>query len=140
MRLIDLVSLILYNLGRRKGRVLLTAVGVVIGTAAVVVLVSLAVGLQQSATQQLWGISDLTSIEVYPGYQEAIAMEVKSSGGGGGGGCAVSGSETTHPSAIEEISAIPGVKKTIIHDYLQAGMEISVRQTDVLGKYHRCEH
>jgi len=125
MRLIDLVSLILYNLGRRKGRVLLTAVGVVIGTAAVVVLVSLAVGLQQSATQQLWGISDLTSIEVYPGYQEAMAMEVKSSGGGGGGGFAVDpGMKLLTPAAIEEISAIPGVKKTIIHDYLQAGMEI----------------
>ena len=36
MRFLDLVSLILYNLSRRKGRVLLTAVGVVIGTSAVV--------------------------------------------------------------------------------------------------------
>ena len=61
MRFVDLVSLILYNLGRRKGRVLLTAIGVVIGTAAVVVLVSLAVGLQKNATESLWGISDLTS-------------------------------------------------------------------------------
>ncbi|PKN88968.1 MAG: peptide ABC transporter permease, partial [Chloroflexi bacterium HGW-Chloroflexi-7] len=68
MRFLDLVSLIFYNLSRRKGRVLLTAVGVVIGTSAVVVLVSLAVGLRENATQQLWGINDLTSIEVYPGY------------------------------------------------------------------------
>jgi putative ABC transport system permease protein len=45
MRFIDLVQLVGYNLGRRKGRVLLTAIGVVIGTSAVVVLVSLAVGL-----------------------------------------------------------------------------------------------
>ncbi|PKN91060.1 MAG: ABC transporter permease, partial [Chloroflexi bacterium HGW-Chloroflexi-7] len=83
MRFLDLVSLIFYNLSRRKGRVLLTAVGVVIGTSAVVVLVSLAVGLRENATQQLWGINDLTSIEVYPGYN------MKSSGGGmmmGGGG------------------------------------------------------
>ncbi len=50
MRFSDLVSLIFYNLGRRKGRVLLTAVGVMIGTAAVVVLVSLAVGLQKNTT------------------------------------------------------------------------------------------
>ena len=45
MKFWDLLSLIRDNLGRRKGRVALTAVGVVIGTAAVVVLVSLAVGL-----------------------------------------------------------------------------------------------
>jgi putative ABC transport system permease protein len=72
MRFVDLISLILYNLGRRKGRVLLTAIGVVIGTAAVVVLVSLAVGLQKNATESLGGISALTSIEVYPGCQDVV--------------------------------------------------------------------
>ena len=39
MKFSDLVSLIVANLSRRKGRVALTAVGVIIGTAAVVVLV-----------------------------------------------------------------------------------------------------
>ena len=48
MKLRELISLILLNLNRRKGRVMLTAIGVVIGTAAVVVLVSLAQGLKQS--------------------------------------------------------------------------------------------
>jgi len=45
MKLKELLSLILLNLNRRKGRVLLTSIGVVIGTAVVVVLVSLAMGL-----------------------------------------------------------------------------------------------
>mgnify|MGYP001768091229 CR=1 FL=1 len=49
MRFFDLVSLIAYNLSRRKGRVALTAIGVVIGTAAVVLLVALASGLQRNA-------------------------------------------------------------------------------------------
>lgn len=124
MRFIDLVSLILYNLGRRKGRVLLTAIGVVIGTAAVVVLVSLAVGLQKNATESLWGISDLTSIEVYPGYQEVMAMEVKGGGGGGGMYGGDTGVKYLTPDAIAEIGAIPGVKQTIIHDYMQASMEL----------------
>lgn len=120
MRFSDLISLIFYNLGRRKGRVLLTAVGVMIGTAAVVVLVSLAVGLQKNATQQLWGISDLTSIEVYPGYQE-VAVEAAGGGGGKYGG----GTSTMlTPAAIEKISVIPGVKKVVIHDYLQTGLQI----------------
>jgi len=68
MRFIDLVTLIIDNLKRRKGRVVLTAIGVIIGTAAVVTLVSLGAGLQKNATSQLWGINDLSSIEVYPGY------------------------------------------------------------------------
>jgi putative ABC transport system permease protein len=46
MSFFDLLALIIDNLGRRKARVALTAIGVIIGTSAVVVLVSLAIGLQ----------------------------------------------------------------------------------------------
>jgi len=124
MRFLDLVSLILYNLSRRKGRVLLTAVGVVIGTSAVVVLVSLAVGLRENATKQLWGINDLTSIEVYPGYN------FKSSGGGGmivtssGGGGEVSDIKFLTPKAIKEIKAIPGVVRVITEDSFQGNLNL----------------
>ena len=68
MKPLDLLRLIFGNLNRRKGRVALTAIGVVIGTAAVVVLVSLAIGLQRSANEQLYGIGDLTQIQVMPAY------------------------------------------------------------------------
>lgn len=70
MKFFDLLTLIWSNLSRRKGRVALTAIGVIIGTAAVVLLVSLGVGLQQNAESQLGGIGDLTRIMVYPGYSE----------------------------------------------------------------------
>jgi putative ABC transport system permease protein len=63
----DLLHLVLSNLGRMKARVAMTAVGVVVGTAAVVVLVSLAAGLQRSTTEQMGSIGDLTEITVYPG-------------------------------------------------------------------------
>src|SRR5512133_3750826 len=110
MRFLHLIQLVFYNLGRRKGRVLLTAIGVVIGTAAVVVLVSLAVGLQKNATQQLWGINDLTSIEVYPGFNmESSGMSAKAirvGGGGGGGGGGDDGMTSLPPAAIEEIAAL----------------------------------
>ena len=52
MRFWDLISLITENLGRRKGRVSMTAIGVVIGTAAVVLLVSLASGSAAKRDQQ----------------------------------------------------------------------------------------
>ncbi len=128
MKFLDLVSLVFYNLSRRKGRVVLTAIGVVIGTAAVVILVSLAVGLQKNATSQLWGINDLSSIEVYPGYIEAAAGGSSSGLKGGGGG--YDSMKYLTPSAIESIKGIPGVKQVIIEDYLQNGSEL------VFGKLH----
>jgi putative ABC transport system permease protein len=129
MKFFDLVNLILYNLSRRKGRVALTAVGVVIGTAAVVVLVSLAVGLQKNATNQLWGINDLTSIEVYQGYSSSSSggVSVKMMGGGGGGD---NGINYLTPKAIQSIAAIPNVKQVVTEDYLQTGVDI------VYGKLH----
>jgi putative ABC transport system permease protein len=129
MKFFDLVNLILYNLSRRKGRVALTAVGVVIGTAAVVVLVSLAVGLQKNATSQLWGINDLTSIEVYQGYTSSSSggASVKVMGGGGGGN---DGVNYLTPAAIQSIAAIPNVTKVITEDYLQTSADI------VFGKLH----
>ena len=124
MRFIDLIQLVFYNLGRRKGRVLLTAIGVVIGTAAVVVLVSLAVGLQKNATQQLWGINDLTSIEVYPGFSMEGSMSGVKVMGGGGGGNGDDGMTRITPAAVEEIAALPGVKLIVKQDYLNTMMEM----------------
>lgn len=120
MRFWDLVSLIIENLNRRKGRVVLTAIGVVIGTAAVVLLVSLAIGLQQSATSNLWGINDLSRIEVYPNYGEAAMVDAKMGGGGGGGGT-ISNQKLLTTSALNDIQQIPGVKNVIPRDYLMGG-------------------
>ena len=119
----DLVKLILENLGRRKGRVALTAVGVVIGTAAVVVLVSLGLGLQKSATSQLYGISDLTRVEVYPGMNDSSGMAAGKGvmNGGGGGGGTDQGTNLLTPQTITDIQAIPGVKAVIPVDYMWAG-------------------
>jgi putative ABC transport system permease protein len=119
MRFMDLVRLIFDNLGRRKGRVALTAIGVVIGTASVILLVSLAIGLQRSATSQLWGISDLKRIDVYPGWSEVNV---------GPGPVAVDpmtgmppGVKLLTPATVEEIRAIPGVGLVSIRQTLSGG-------------------
>ncbi len=49
----DLIQMVLGNLGRMRWRTALTASGVVIGTTALVLLVSLGVGLQRMMTDQL---------------------------------------------------------------------------------------
>ena len=66
MSLFDFWSLIIDNLARRKACVALTAVGVVIGTASVILLVSLGIGLQKDATERLGGGSNLTLIRSGP--------------------------------------------------------------------------
>ena len=61
----DLLQLVWSNILRRKARVVMTAVGVVIGTAAVIVLVSLGAGLQRTTQEDLGSIGELTEINVY---------------------------------------------------------------------------
>jgi len=69
----DLLRLVWSNLRRMKARVAMTAIGVAIGTAAVVVLVSLAVGLQRTATQDVGSVGSLTEITVFsPSFIRAI--------------------------------------------------------------------
>lgn len=126
MRFFDLVRLIFQNLGRRKARVALTAVGVVIGTSAVIVLVSLAIGLQRNAQEQLLGIGDLSLVSVSPMYGEVSAVPV---GGGGKGGQPQLQSIITDQS-LQDFAALPGVAAVIPRDWLQAGM---------LMKYGRME-
>jgi ABC-type antimicrobial peptide transport system permease subunit len=134
MKVFDLVRLILGNLSRRKARVALTAIGVVIGTAAVVILVSLAIGLQKNANEQLYGIGDLTQIQVMPAY------DMPQGGGGGGVAVQVGGglgkegqpqpARLLTNSALDEFRAMSGVASVIPREYLMTG---------VLMKYQKLE-
>jgi len=136
MRFFDLLRLILSNLNRRKGRVALTAVGVVIGTAAVVILVSLAIGLQQNANQQLYGIGDLTQIQVMPGTgggpgSPVVSVPVGGKAGGGGGGSF----DATLPklltnSALAELAAIPGVERVVPREYFMGSFILEYQGLD----------
>jgi putative ABC transport system permease protein len=117
MKFIDLLRLVLGNLSRRKARVALTAIGVVIGTAAVVILVSLAIGLQKNANEQLYGIGDLTQIQVSPTYGEGQVMF----GGGGGGENVPQQQALLTNFALEDLRAIPGVEAVIPREYLMTG-------------------
>ena len=126
MKPLDLLLLILGNLSRRKARVALTAIGVVIGSAAVVILVSLAIGLQKSANEQLYGIGDLTQIQVAPGYGEGPMGP----GGGGGGGGGTPSQSLLNKAALEELQGIPGVMAVIPQDYFYNPMIIKVQRME----------
>ena len=127
MKPLDLVRLIFGNLGRRKARVALTAIGVVIGTSAVVILVSLAIGLQRNANEQLYGIGDLTQIHVSPAYEMPEGPVVQVSGGSGRPGEPQSAKLLTN-AALDELRAIPGVQFVIPRDYIMAEPQVKYQK------------
>jgi ABC-type antimicrobial peptide transport system permease subunit len=65
MKISDVISMCISNLTRRKVRTLLTVIGVVVGTCAIMVMVSLGLGMQASQDAMLAQMGDLTVIQVY---------------------------------------------------------------------------
>ena len=64
MSWIDLLRMSGSNLKRRKLRTFLTVLGVIIGTASIVVMISLGLGLQESLYREVENSGGLTSIKV----------------------------------------------------------------------------
>ncbi len=74
MRWIDILSQSLQNLLRRKLRSFLTMLGVVIGTAAIVVTLSLGAGAEKAQMEALESTTNLKLIQVYPFYGNDNSM------------------------------------------------------------------
>ncbi len=84
----DLIAMGLRNLWRRKARTFLTVLGVIIGTASIIVMLSLGIGMQETFMKNLEDMGSLTLIDVYPkwdhysdeedsGPQKKIALDDK---------------------------------------------------------------
>ncbi len=69
MRTRDGIRMSVRNLKKRKGRTILTALGVSIGTAAIVCMVALGIGLQRTATESLGDFGDLSILQVHPNWE-----------------------------------------------------------------------
>lgn len=65
MCLRDLLAMCRLNLLRRKGRTVLTSLGVMIGCTAIIIMVSIGAGSSESMEVMLQSMGDLTMIEVY---------------------------------------------------------------------------
>ena len=64
MKISDLARLSTDNLRRRKGRTALTVIGVVVGTCAIVVMISLGIAMNKQTDAMLQSYGDLTQIEI----------------------------------------------------------------------------
>ena len=67
MSSLDILSMALRNLMKRKLRTGLTVTGVVVGCAAIVIMISLGLGINRSFEEQMRSMGDITKIEVYNG-------------------------------------------------------------------------
>lgn len=77
MKYFDLLRMSASNLLRRKLRTALTVLGVIIGTASIVVMVSLGLGLRKSSLEQIEEYGGLTTIEVnsYGNYYDSSGSD-----------------------------------------------------------------
>lgn len=117
MTFIELVKFIGENIQRQRGRVFLTSLGVVIGSASIILLVALVGGLQQTATAQFTGNADLTKITVNSGFGRFVM--------GAGGAARTSSSTSTQLSitdaVVKDFAALENVAYAIPQQSIQGG-------------------
>ncbi|HIH69486.1 ABC transporter permease [Methermicoccus shengliensis] len=137
MKLTDIAQISLNNLSQRGLRSWLTILGIVIGVAAVVAILSIGEGMQQSMTSQLGGLgADI--ITVSPGFSRAAGM-----GGPGGGGSVVaqsaqSGNLTDKDiqiiKSVHGVQAVNGIISGKVNvSYLGETLSVSVQGVDPLA-------
>ena len=105
MKFRDLLRLSTSNLFKRKLRTVLTVLGVTIGVASIVVMVSLGLGLSRSLTEEMAMYGSLTSVSVRDGAMGYYYGESSEDSGG----------EQKHlnDDAIAELMSLPNVTKVI---------------------------
>lgn len=131
MAFLDLLSIVWSNLNRMRGRVVLTAFGVLIGTAAVIVLVSLGAGLQRSATGSLGNIGNLKQIQVI-GRTDAMSVKaVEPAAGSSQTSWRRAADEQPQgltEASLAELRAIPGVTAVVPFDDIQGSVVLKLRR------------
>ena len=124
----DLFMMALRNLWKRKLRTALTVLGVVIGTASIVVMVSIGIGMNQGFAQQLESWGSLQVINVYPSggmvYDEAtgnMKQEEKAA--------------ELNAMAVEQFRQLESVEAAspVIQEFLYFGVGKYVANANVVG-------
>lgn len=119
MNFADLVRTVLLNLKRMRFRVLLTVLGVVIGTVSVVLMIAIGAGMQRSITGQLDAFGSATMLTVYPEGQNPYDIMSSST----------SRSRRLNDAALAEIERIPGVESVVGEHTLEAELVYRDKRT-----------
>ncbi|QHI72027.1 ABC transporter permease [Aminipila terrae] len=119
----DLVDLCFRNLLRRRTRTLLAVIGVVVGTCAIVVMMSIGFGLTDSYKEQIESYGNLHMITVMSNGDGAVMQKMKDAKG------------VINDKAINDMEKMKGVGAVtpVISENLVIGVGKKVAQTQVLG-------
>lgn len=124
MRLCDLLSIAFLNLWRRKLRAFLTVLGMTIGVASIVVMVSLGIGIREATIQSFAGTGSLTLIQVNS--WSYVDM---------GDGTGTSRETELNRKSVEAFKQIPGVRAVMpmveTYGLLKSGRYVS--DVNILG-------
>src|SRR3989338_526595 len=77
MRLIDLTILVLQGVKQRRSRFLFTIMGIAIGIAAILFLVSMGYGLQRLLLEQITTAESLLTLDVYVPENDVVQLDKK---------------------------------------------------------------
>ena len=73
----DIISMAIRNLWKRKLRTFLTVLGVVIGTASIVVMISVGIGMNEGYKEQAEQMGSLNVIDVYTPWSSDSGKKVQ---------------------------------------------------------------
>ena len=131
MRASDLVRFSLGSLSRQKLRSFLTVFGVVIGTAAIVLMVSLGIGLQAQTIELFNRVDFLTTVNVFPQKRSTSMMSFMRPLGGA--------SLKLDDAVIEDFKRIPGVLTAYpsfnVNGRLTIDREVEGKKKTLLGGF-----
>jgi putative ABC transport system permease protein len=122
MNLIDLITQVLSNLNRMRGRVVMTAMGVVIGTSAIVVLIALSTGLKQQTVDNFASFGTLNQITIFS----------RSRFGGSSSADAI----TLTPSVMEDLGQLDGVVAVTPYEQLSGRMALRLNRMQGFGSLY----
>ena len=121
MKILDLLRMSAGSLWKRKVRTILTVLGVVVGTASIVVMVSLGLGLNKSSMEQIEKYGGLTTINVYESSGSDIGIkEADATALNGGNGSKKNEKKRLDDTAVEAIAALEHVE--IVSPVLELGV------------------
>lgn len=126
----DLLRLVLSNLNRMRGRTILTALGVLIGTAAIVVLVALASGLQRNTVNTFSSFGSLNQITV----RASGGLRFFGPGGPGGPSVSSQGEQVDEvyltPRVLESFEALEGVTAVTPREQYNGPSDVKLRRLE----------
>ncbi len=127
MNILDLLRMSSSSLWKRKFRTVLTILGVVIGTASIVVMISLGLGLNKATMEDIERYGGLTTVQVSEGRG--------SSGGSSGNVAIISSSSSSSSSSKEQVMRLDDEAVEMLAGLAHVESVSPVLQVSVIAKY-----